>query len=111
GRAPDGLQRRAPQGQRQGHRPRGSDGEVILVAGLRARDFIVCRVVRRLRLHQRLSRREVLSRCQDRDHLRGYVEYAAADYSEGGPQIKRTATEDYRLGALGGAAGGCGLKL
>ena len=56
GGAPHGLQRRAAQGRRPRHRARRRDGEAVLVAGLRARDVALRRAVRRLRLHEGLSR-------------------------------------------------------
>ena len=50
-------------------------------------DVAVRRAVRRLRLHQGLPGREVLSRREDRHDLRGHVEHAAADDRQGDPEV------------------------
>ncbi len=66
----------------QRHRDGRRDGEAVLVAGRRARDVDLARAVRRIRLHEGLSRREVLSRREDRHDLRGDEQHAAADDRE-----------------------------
>ena len=59
------------------HRDGRRDGEAVLEPGRRARDVDLARAVRRLRLHEGLSGREVLSRREDRRDLRGHEQHAA----------------------------------
>ena len=72
------------------------DGEAVLVAGRRARDVDLARAVRRLRLHEGLSGREVLSRREDRRDLRRHEQHAAADDREGDAQVGSNASRESR---------------
>ncbi len=82
GRPPDGLQRSQNEGCRHVIRQRSSHGEVIQFSGGRARDVARHRNIRRIRVHQRLSRREILARCENWEDLRRYVEHAIGNHCQ-----------------------------
>ncbi|MFN8580256.1 MAG: acyl-CoA dehydrogenase family protein [Gemmatimonadaceae bacterium] len=83
----DGLQCLANARCWGGHRKGRSDGQASLVAGVRACDVAVRRTLWRVRVYEGLPRREVLSRCQDRNDLRRHLEHAAPHHRQGDPAL------------------------
>ena len=82
GRPPDGLQRRAHEGRGRELREGSGHDQAVRLAGGRARDLTGHRNLRRLRLHQGLSRREILARRQDRQDLRRHVQHATGNHRQ-----------------------------
>ena len=81
-RAIAGLQRRAHERRRDQFRQGSGDGQTVFFARRRAHQLKGDRVVRRLRIREGLSGREVLARFKDRRDLRRHVEHAVANDCE-----------------------------
>src|SRR5208337_1842046 len=69
---------------RRKFRERSRHDQALHLAGSRARNLAGHRNLRWLRLYQRLSRRKILARCQDRKNLRRHVKYAVGNDRQAG---------------------------
>ena len=84
----DGLQRGAHEGCRNELCERSCHDQAVRLAGRRARHFALRGNLRRIRLRERLSGREVFPRLEDRQDLRRHVQHATGYDRQAGGEVK-----------------------
>ena len=73
--------------RRRGLPGASSDGQATFLADGTEGDFFVYRSVRRVRIHQGIPCRKILSRFEDRHDLRGDDQYATPDHRQGASRM------------------------